>query len=288
MGALISLFIQLFMLLVSVTLSLMMTLVNLMASLARQGVHRPTRRRSRAGSGATGAVVGVVLLIALVAGEPRFAAALIAVSVVALVVWLLVKGSGRYRTLEALELASLFQNVRQMSGPQFEALMANVFRAMGHEAQILGGSGDQGVDLVVKIDGQRVAVQCKNYAKAVGNKPVQEVYAGATYHRCSQAWVVAPAGYTKGAVDLARRVGVKLYDANSVRSWIGQVEAAARAKEAEPMASAPPRRAVWHPHPDDPGTKDTTARPSGASETSSRNTTLGRDSSKNAEEEGIG
>lgn len=171
-GALISLFIQLFMLLVSVTLSLMMTLVNLMTSLVRQGGRRPIRRRSRAGSGATGAVVGVVLLIALVAGEPRFAAALIAVGVVALVVWLLVKGSGHYRTLEASELASLFQNVRQMSGPQFEAFMANVFRAMGHDAQILGGTGDQGVDLVVKIDGQRVAAQCKNYAKVVGNKPV--------------------------------------------------------------------------------------------------------------------
>jgi HJR/Mrr/RecB family endonuclease len=95
---------------------------------------------------------------------------------------------------------------------------------------MLGGSSDQRVDIVVNIDNQRVAVQCKNYAKAVGNKPVQEL------HRChlppvSQAWVVAPSGYTKGAVDLVQRTGVQLYGANSIRHWIGQVEVAARARE---------------------------------------------------------
>ena len=40
---------------------------------------------------------------------------------------------------------------------------------------------------------ERVAVQCKNYGKAVGNKPIQEVYAGSRFHGCNDAWVVAPA-----------------------------------------------------------------------------------------------
>jgi HJR/Mrr/RecB family endonuclease len=261
LGSLISLFVQLFMLLVSVTLSLTMTLINLIASLARQGGRRPARRRSGTRGGASGIAVGVVVLVVFVLAEPRLAGVLIVVGVVGLLVWLLIKGSGRYRTLEASELASLFQNVRQMSGPQFEVFVANLFRAMGYDAQVLGGSGDQGVDVLVKTDGKRIAVQCKNYSKAVGNKPVQEVYAGATYHQCSQAWVVAPAGYTKGAVELSRRVGVLLYDASSIRSWIGQVEAAARMREQANTGAAAngasgtetvhKRRAVWYPHPDD-------------------------------------
>ena len=86
------------------------------------------------------------------------------------------------------------------------------------------GAGDQGVDIVVNPRGKRVAVQCKNYSKPVGNGPVQEVYAGARHHRCVEAWVVAPAGYTRGALDLAKSTGVSLYDANTIRQWIKKVD----------------------------------------------------------------
>jgi hypothetical protein len=120
---------------------------------------------------------------------------------------------------------------------------------------------------VIDYQGQRVAVQCKNYKRAVGNKPVQEVYAGARHHRCVQAWVVAPAGYTKGAHDLARSTGVLLFAANDIRQWINKVdklerisqqanealpqEMKSRHDEGEGTRGAQPR-AIWHPHPDDP------------------------------------
>jgi restriction system protein len=74
-------------------------------------------------------------------------------------------------------------------------------------------AGDQGIDIVVNPRGERVAVQCKNHSKPVRNRPVQEVYAGARYHRCAAAWVVAPAGYTRGALALAQSTGVSLYGA---------------------------------------------------------------------------
>ena len=95
-----------------------------------------------------------------------------------------------------------------MNGPQFEAFMADLLAAMGHRPTVLGGSGDQGVDILLDAaDGEKVAVQCKNHAKPVGNTAVQEVFAGAAYHGGRHAWVVAPAGFTKGAFELARSVG---------------------------------------------------------------------------------
>ena len=86
------------------------------------------------------------------------------------------------------------------------------------------GAGDQGVDIVVNLRDEHIAVQCKNYSQPVGNRPVQEVYAGARHHRCVGAWVVAPAGYTSGAIDLAKSTGVSLYDANTIRQWIKKVD----------------------------------------------------------------
>ena len=130
----------------------------------------------------------------------------------------------RPTTPTARELALRFEAVRSMTGAQFEVFTADLFRAMGHQAVVLGGAGDQGVDVIVNRRGERVAVQCKNHKKPVGNRPVQEVYAGARHHRCVEACVVAPAGYTRGAIALASSTGVSLYDADTVRQWIRKAD----------------------------------------------------------------
>ena len=194
---------------------------------------------------------------------------LVLVGIVVAVVWLVLRFSGP-KTPTAQELARRFEMVGEMSGAQFEAFVADLFRAMGHRATVLGGAGDQGVDVIVGYQGQRVAIQCKNYKRAVGNKPVQEVYAGARHHGCQQAWVVAPLGFTKGAHELARSTGVSLFDANSIGQWIRQVDKLEKQREpANQRHPAPPQpdfeddaneevlrearnRASWHPHLDDP------------------------------------
>ncbi len=184
---------------------------------------------------------------------------------VALVPWYL---WNRPSTPTAEELSLRFEAVRSMSGAQFEVFVADLFRAMGHRAVVLGGVGDQGVDVIVNRRGERVAVQCKNHKGPVGNRPVQEVFAGAQHHRCVEAWVVAPAGYTSGAIALARSTDVSLFDAHSVRKWIrkvGSLEKELAGDTESEIRDSPPertpitkeitearKRALWHPHPDDP------------------------------------
>jgi hypothetical protein len=171
-------------------------------------------------------------------------------------------------TPTAMDLHKRFESVRSMDGTRFEVVVADLFRAMGHRVILCGGVGDQGVDMIVYSRGGRVAVQCKNHSRPVGNRPVQEVYAGARHHRCVEAWVVAPAGYTSGARELAKSTGVSLYDANTIRQWIKGVDRLEKRPvgEAQPQASHPapqkrlrsnggqkPReKGTWYPHPDDP------------------------------------
>jgi restriction system protein len=152
--------------------------------------------------------------------------------IVAIVVFLLYTRNRPPKTPAAVELTRRLGTVRYMSGAQFEGFVAEIMRGLGYRATVLGGSGDQGVDVIATAGKERLAIQCKNYAKPVGNKPVQEVYAGARHHRCTAAWVVAPEGFTKGAVELARSVGVSLGDAQALRGWIQQIDAKERAKNA--------------------------------------------------------
>ena len=152
--------------------------------------------------------------------------------VVAIVVFLLYTRNRPPKTPAAVELTRLLGIVPCMSGAQFEVFVAKIMRGLGYRATVLGGSGDQGVDVIATAGKERLAIQCKNYAKPVGNKPVQEVYAGARHHRCTAALVVAPEGFTKGAVELARSVGVSLRDAQDLRGWIRQIDAKGRANNA--------------------------------------------------------
>ena len=181
---------------------------------------------------------------------------------IASVTWYL---GNRPTTPTARELALRFEAVRSMSGAQFEDFTADLFRALGHQVVVLGGAGDQGVDVIVNRRGGRVALQCKNHKRPVGNRPVQEVFAGARHHRCVEACVVAPSGYTSGAIALARSTGVSLYDADTIRKWIKQAdrleqEYASQTESEAKHENAPPSneitetrtRAIWHPHPDDP------------------------------------
>src|SRR5215217_3958522 len=139
---------------------------------------------------------------------------------------------GSSQSPTSVELTRRLEEVRYMSGAQFEGFVAEILRGLGYRVTLLGGSGDQGVDVIATRDSEKLAIQCKNYAKPVGNKPVQEVYAGARHHRCTAALVVAPEGFTKGAVELARSVGVSLRDAQDLRGWIRQIDAKGRANNA--------------------------------------------------------
>jgi HJR/Mrr/RecB family endonuclease len=97
-----------------------------------------------------------------------------------------------------------------MTGQEFERFMADLLRAPGYKVDVVGGAGDQGVDLLVKEGRKLIAVQCKKYGKPVGNAAVSAVYAGAKHYGAKQAWVVAPEGFTKGAIELAKSTGVRL------------------------------------------------------------------------------
>src|SRR5215204_1444366 len=194
--------------------------------LRRMVFGRPRRgRRSRSGSGGplNWVILPLVLLFVLASYVGWPVAIGVAVVVAALVVWVLIR-KYTLSTPKAKDLYLELQNVRAMSGPQFKVFVKRLLTALGYSARVLGGSGDQGVDVIASMNGSKVAIQCKNYNKPVGNKPVQEVYAGSKHHRCDQAWVVAPAGYTKGAHELAQSVGVSLLDARAIRAWIRQVD----------------------------------------------------------------
>lgn len=122
------------------------------------------------------------------------------------------------------KLVSL-ENIDYMDGHAFEYWCANLLRNLGYQnVDVTPGSGDQGVDIVAVKDGVRYAFQCKRYSSSVGNTPVQEVYAGMEMYGCSVGVVITNQHFTSGAIELANKVGVHLWDRDTLISLIERAD----------------------------------------------------------------
>ena len=108
-----------------------------------------------------------------------------------------------------------------MTGEDFELYIAQMLGKIGfYNIQTTKGSGDQGVDILAEKEGMKYAFQCKRYDKPVGNKAVQEVFAGKFFYHCHVAIVVTNNYFTKSAKDLANENGVVLWDRDFLNKYI--------------------------------------------------------------------
>lgn len=71
-------------------------------------------------------------------------------------------------------------------------------------------TGDQGADLLIRIESIRIAIQAKRYTGVVGNAAVQEVYAAKQFYDADFAMVVTSSRYTNPARALADKLEVVL------------------------------------------------------------------------------
>ena len=76
-------------------------------------------------------------------------------------------------------------------------------RSQGWEVKKTPISCDQGFDLIASGDELKLCIQCKDHKKAIGNKAVQEVYAGKKYWSGTHAILISRSGFTKSAQKLA-------------------------------------------------------------------------------------
>lgn len=100
-----------------------------------------------------------------------------------------------------------------MDGYQFEYQCAAILKKNHFKKiEVTKSSGDQGVDILAFKHGKKYGIQCKYYTYPVGNKAVQEAYAGANFYDCDKVIVMTNTTFTKSASELAQKLDVELWD----------------------------------------------------------------------------
>lgn len=99
-----------------------------------------------------------------------------------------------------------------LTGADFEELVARILETKGFAVQRLGRSGDRGIDLVATdANGARWAIQAKRYHGSVPYRALQEIHSGQSLYGANHAVVVSNSTFTAQARRDAPSLGIELW-----------------------------------------------------------------------------
>ena len=109
--------------------------------------------------------------------------------------------------------ASTLEEIRALSPADFEELVADTYRAQGNEVQVVGGTGDHGIDLVVTTrSGGTYLVQCKRYRGKIGEPIVRDFYGALRASDAKGGAIITSGTITDAARLWAEGKPIHLYD----------------------------------------------------------------------------
>jgi restriction system protein len=114
-----------------------------------------------------------------------------------------------------------------MNSREFEQALAFLCQRDGcRDVRVVGGAGDLAADVIATVpDGRRIVIQAKRFGPntTVRSGDVQKV--NGTYrdfHHAQLAAIVTTSHFTRPALDFARQVGIRTFDAHALAGWVSR------------------------------------------------------------------
>lgn len=102
---------------------------------------------------------------------------------------------------------------KEMDGWEFEVDVKTLIERLGNKAELVGGTNDKGVDILVDDD---TVVQCKAHQKPVSPAVARELYGAMTDFGARRAILVSLNGFTNGVMEFVRNKPIELWDVNDL------------------------------------------------------------------------
>ncbi len=108
----------------------------------------------------------------------------------------------------------------------FERLVSEAFRRQGYTVEETGlGGADGGIDLILRRNGKRTLVQCKQWKRdKVPVNVVREMYGLLAHHGADEVRIATLGGYTPDATRFAAGKPIELIDGATLLAMIRQVQ----------------------------------------------------------------
>ncbi|MBB5858380.1 restriction endonuclease [Xanthomonas arboricola] len=125
-----------------------------------------------------------------------------------------------------LETRTTLESLAAGGWRQFELLVGEAFRRQGYSVEETGlGGADGGIDLILRKDGRRTLVQCKQWKRQqVGVSVVREMYGLLAHHQAHAVKIACIGTYTKDAERFAEGKPIELISGEQLLKMIQAVQ----------------------------------------------------------------
>jgi len=135
----------------------------------------------------------------------------------------------RLRTLEELH---------RLTGNQFEELIASLFRRDGYTVNRCGGSGDEGIDLILELAQSKDVVQCKRWKSDIGSPVIRDFYGAMMHFAARHGFIITTASFSPSARAFAHGKPITLISGHELLCWINNTYSTRDRRH----SAQPPRR----------------------------------------------
>lgn len=120
------------------------------------------------------------------------------------------------------------ESIAALGWRHFEQLVGEAFRRQGYTVEETGlGGADGGIDLVLRKNGRRVLVQCKQWRRRqIPVNVVREMAGLLAHHGADEVKIVCSGSYTRDAADFAQGKPIELIGGEELLRMIREVQAA--------------------------------------------------------------
>ena len=131
------------------------------------------------------------------------------------------------RTRRLLDTRTGLESIAALGWRDFERLVGEAFRRRGYSVEETGlGGADGGIDLILRRDGRRILVQCKQWRRQrVPVNVVREMYGLMAHHRADEVRIAALGGFTPDAERFAEGKRIALIGGPALLAMIEEVRA---------------------------------------------------------------
>lgn len=121
-------------------------------------------------------------------------------------------------TISISESPALGLNLDELTGIEFEKMIACLLQRMGFQAEMTKTTGDGGIDIVANLDqplvGGRYLIQCKRFSGALIGAPIVREFYGAVVadRKALKGILITTSGFTEQAFEFAQNLPLELID----------------------------------------------------------------------------
>lgn len=140
------------------------------------------------------------------------------------------------RYLQARRAESKLAQLSALDPEAFEEFVAELFEALGYDVEVVGGSGDEGADLLLRRrDGLVAVVQCKFHKGVVGSPLIQK-FLGTVHHTKShKGFFVTTSTFSLAAEKFAAENPIELIDGARLVEFVREAMGPGRRPGGEPV-----------------------------------------------------